>query len=187
MNQSENQQWDSTSSHLESWSLQLLSVFQFCGDLHGKEIQKRGDICIYSADTLFCKQKLPQHWKATILQSKLIKKKKKIPVLPSSLDWQMVLFKSLPWMAILQLPTTQFACFPYYASTPPLPTRTFFPSGLYNLSFSQKFFFLTSPLLKFCSVTNSSRKETEFSFSPHPSPPFSLLPWMKTLLLLKGF
>ena len=63
---SQNQQWDSPSSHLESWSLQLFSISQFCGDLHGKEIQKRGDICIYSADSLFCKQKLPQHWKATI-------------------------------------------------------------------------------------------------------------------------
>ena len=39
-----------------------------CGDLNGKEIQKRRDIWIHTADTLCKQQKLRQHCKATIFQ-----------------------------------------------------------------------------------------------------------------------
>lgn len=81
-------------------------------------------------------------------------------------------------MAILQPPTTQFACFPYYASTPPSPnTHIFFhlDSTIYHFVKSC-FFFLTSPLLKFCSVTNSSRKETEFQLLSSSFSAFLLVP-----------
>ena len=37
------------------------------GDLNGKEIKKRGDICICIADSLRCTV-AAQHWKVTILQ-----------------------------------------------------------------------------------------------------------------------
>ena len=54
----------------------------FCGDLNGKEIQGRGDICIHMADLLCCTAELTQHCKATILQLKkksysICKKKEK--------------------------------------------------------------------------------------------------------------
>ena len=32
-----------------------------CGDLNGKEIQKRGDICTHIADSLAVEQKVTQH------------------------------------------------------------------------------------------------------------------------------
>ena len=47
----------------------------FWGDLNGKEIQKRGDICICKADSFCYKQKLTQQCKGTILKKK--KKRKK--------------------------------------------------------------------------------------------------------------
>ena len=43
-----------------------------CGDLIGKGIQSRGDICI--ADSLWCTAKLTQYCKATILQWLFFKK-----------------------------------------------------------------------------------------------------------------
>ena len=45
-----------------------------CGDLNGKEIWKREDICVHMTDSLSVEQKLSQHCKETILQQKLIKK-----------------------------------------------------------------------------------------------------------------
>ena len=47
-----------------------------CGDLNGKEIKKRGNICIHIADSLCCKQKQTQHGNVTILQYK--KKRKSL-------------------------------------------------------------------------------------------------------------
>ena len=41
-----------------------------CGDLTGKEIKKRGNICIHTADSLRCKRKRTQHCNGTILQYK---------------------------------------------------------------------------------------------------------------------
>ena len=40
-----------------------------CDDLNGKEIQKRGDICIHIADSLGCISET-QHCKATVSQFK---------------------------------------------------------------------------------------------------------------------
>ena len=37
---------------------------------NGKEIQKRGDMCIHIADSLCCTAETMQHCKATILQLK---------------------------------------------------------------------------------------------------------------------
>ena len=53
------------------------------GDLNGKEIQKREDICTHLADS---QQTLTQHCKATILQQKLIKKSRQ-EILPSQEIW----------------------------------------------------------------------------------------------------
>ena len=39
-----------------------------CGDLNGKEVQKRGDICIHIADSHCYTAELTQHCKATIHQ-----------------------------------------------------------------------------------------------------------------------
>ena len=43
-----------------------------CGDLNGKEIQKRGEIFIRVADSLAGQQRLTQQCKATIFQLKII-------------------------------------------------------------------------------------------------------------------
>ena len=45
-----------------------------CGELNGKEIEKRGDICIYIADSLCCTVETNTNCKATILQKKWILK-----------------------------------------------------------------------------------------------------------------
>ena len=37
-----------------------------CGDLNGKEVQKRGNVCIQIADSLCCQWKLTQQCKATV-------------------------------------------------------------------------------------------------------------------------
>ena len=57
-------------SHRELYSV-------LCGDLNGKGIQKRGDISILQLIHFGVQQKLTQHCKATILQLKKFKKKKK--------------------------------------------------------------------------------------------------------------
>ena len=41
--------------------------FVLCGELNGKEIEKRGDICIYIADSLCCTVETNTNCKATIL------------------------------------------------------------------------------------------------------------------------
>ena len=68
--------------------------------------------------------------------------------------------------------------FPTTLPHPPLPTRTFFSIWILQFIISSKvvFFFLTSPLLKFCSVTNSSRKETEFQLLSSSFSAFLLVP-----------
>ena len=38
-----------------------------CGDLNGREIQKRGDMCIQTADHFAAEEKRAQHCKATRL------------------------------------------------------------------------------------------------------------------------
>ena len=40
------------------------------GDLNGKEIQGRGDMCIHVADALYCTAETTQHCKAAIFQFK---------------------------------------------------------------------------------------------------------------------
>ena len=41
---------------------------QHCDNLNGKEIQKRGDMCIHMANSLYCTAENIQHCKATVLQ-----------------------------------------------------------------------------------------------------------------------
>ena len=53
-------EWESTVLHRDPYSV-------LCGDIDGKEIQNRGNICIQSWITAAC-QELTQHCKATILQ-----------------------------------------------------------------------------------------------------------------------
>ena len=41
-----------------------------CGDLNGKEIRKRQNMCTRITDSLLTQQKLTQHGKVTVLQKK---------------------------------------------------------------------------------------------------------------------
>ena len=77
------------------------TLLELCGDPHGKEIQKRGDICTAMADSFCCTVETN-----TTLESNYIliasKKKKKttvqrIQVFPSYLDWILHLAFTVPF------------------------------------------------------------------------------------------
>lgn len=96
----------------------------------------------------------------------------KIPVLPSSLVWQTLLFASLPFNGYFTIHT--FPLLFFHCPLSPTNTRSFFQSGLqFNhlvIGFCFCFVFLISLLLKSWSIIESPRNKTKFNISlsaPH--------------------